>query len=139
MKEDEEFSDSDFIDDYMQTVDLQELARRFPDSIRLGSLRADAAYKAMVSDYIRHTDASREEKDFAFKQKEHAKRMYQMAIDFIKEPYEVEQEQFPEGQDYYYDPDTEGNSFEHNIQIINDKIIEENKTPEPPPFKPYIE
>lgn len=124
MTEDEEFSDSDFIDDYMQTIDLQEIAKKFPDSIRLGSIRADAAYKAMVSDYIRHTDASREQKDFALKQKEHAKRMYQMAVDFIKEPYEVEQEQFPEGQDYYYDPDTEGNSFEHNIQIINDKINE---------------
>lgn len=134
--EDEEFNDSDFIDDYMQTIDLQEIAKKFPDSIRLGSLRADAAYKAMVSDYVRHTDASREQKDFAIKQKEHAKRMYQMAIDFIKEPYE--EEQFPEDMDYYYNPDTEGNSFEHNIQIINDKIIEENKTPDPPPFEPYI-
>ena len=139
MTENEEFSDSDFIDDYMQTVDLQKIARGLPDSIRLGSLRADALYKAMVSDYLRHTDASREEKDFALKQKELAKRMYRMAIDFIKEPYEVEQEEFPEDMDYYYDPDTEGNSFEQNIQIINDKIIEENKTPEPPPFKPYIE
>ena len=139
MTEDEEFSDSDFIDDYMQTVDLQKIARGLPDSIRLGSLRADALYKAMVSDYLRHTDATREEKDFALKQKELAKRMYRMAIDFIKEPYEVEQEEFPEDMDYYYDPDTEGNSFEQNIQIINDKIIEENKTPEPPPFKPYIE
>ena len=135
----EEFDDSDFIDEYMQKVNLEAILKKLPDSVKMESLRADVLYKTMIEDYLKSSElVSKNDVDWAYKQKEQAKKIYQMSIDFLKEPIDTKDLEIPEGKDYYYNPETNTKSFFENINIINDKIIEENKTPDPPPFEPYI-